>query len=161
MYITIDNGSNNTVGGSCYPAHRAVRRFVVREPCIYTYLSNVSFSIVQPHIYVLYASVYMNVALPISMPCFYFSFNSSFKVQVCKLSSLHKNNLYKRWHKYSCRQLVFIKLLPRRFIGQSRYPVFLFFYLIYKHINLFNSNQRLLYKWNAHGRWIWKYTVQN
>ena len=25
--ITIDNGSNNTVGGSCYSAHQAVRRF--------------------------------------------------------------------------------------------------------------------------------------
>ena len=25
--ITIDNGSNNTVGGSCYSAHQAVSRF--------------------------------------------------------------------------------------------------------------------------------------
>ena len=25
--ITIDNGSNNTVGGSCYSAHKAVCRF--------------------------------------------------------------------------------------------------------------------------------------
>ena len=28
LCITIDNGSNNTVGGSCYSAHQAVSRFV-------------------------------------------------------------------------------------------------------------------------------------
>ena len=28
IYIAIDNGSNNTVGGSYYSAHQAVRKFV-------------------------------------------------------------------------------------------------------------------------------------
>ena len=27
IYIAIDNGSNNTVGGSCYSAHQAVSKF--------------------------------------------------------------------------------------------------------------------------------------
>ena len=27
IFIAIDNGSNNTVGGSCYSSHQAVRKF--------------------------------------------------------------------------------------------------------------------------------------